>query len=1066
MLRLIPALIFVVFVQISLADVVRHSLIRVFGKDEAHEKALLRDDQLDVLPVDALPGQLVAALPEDFAYLESNGYRWDVVHQDLEEYYARRAREGGSLDLMGGFKTHAEILAAMDSLHAAYPTITTARFVVGTTILGNEIHAMKISDNPEEDENEIELLYNSLIHAREPGAMEVLFLFMQHLTSQYGVDDEITDLVNNREFYFVPCINVDGYLYNQQTNPNGGGMWRKNRRTNGDGSMGVDLNRNWGFNWGYDNNGSSPTPNSETYRGSGPFSEPETASMRDFINSRQFVVAMNYHTYSNLVLYPWGTSTYQGGYTPENEVFALMADSMQHYIQQVNGATYTIGPPWSVLYDVNGDCNDWCYGEQTTKGRIFAFTTEVGGDFDGFWPAPNRIQPLAEENLPSNLFVARYAANLVPPDLMVRRARLVQTEQNGNGDGTVDPGEQVALQIYLRNIGFLDLTNLTGVLTTSTPNVTVVNGNAVWGNLAPQDSSANATAFVLSVGAGFNAPAPIQCSLALSSVEGLDTTISVTAVVGNPVFFDTVENGTNGWTHNGDVDQWHVSTRRYDSPGHSWYCGLEAAGQYSSNQNAVLISPEILLGNNAVLTFSHFFQLEANADFGFVEIDAGNGIQQVAGPFTGASGTWQTVSVPLAQFPAGSTIHVRFRQTSDGSLVQEGWYVDDIYVGPPPHIGVAPASVSVNVDTSTQELDQIVISNTGGSDLVYSIAFQHAADSVDHGGPDAGGYIWQDSQDECPPLYSWLPISDQGEQLIWLTGEGDQTRGPFTLPFEFLFYGQVYTQIFVSANGWISFTDEFNELAVNERLPSTDAAAAAIFAWWDDLKPQLAGTNVRYWNNGSDSAAVHFENIRAGTSPNQGTYNFQILMTARGEARVMYGDMGTIRLASATIGVQNATKTVGLTVLNNQAGVASFESRRFAIGPRWVAPLSVTGVVAPEDMDTVWLNFLGRELCGDPSEAVLLIRSNDVLNPEVEVPISATPLMQLPAPQGLTILSDGNDLVFHWDAVPGASRYFVEYLYELGGLPTIVGTPTSNTFTHVNAVNLINKGFYQVVALP
>lgn len=1046
-------------------DAPHHSLIRVFGKDLAHEKKLLSDDMLDIMPQDGAPGVLVAALPHNFDYLTSLGYRWDVIHQDLEEFYARRAREGGSLDLMGGYKTHVEILAAMDSIHANHPSITTARFSIGTTLEGRDIWAMKISDNPDQDEEEIELLYDALIHSREPAAMEVLFLFMDHLTDQYGVNQHITDLVNTREFYFIPCINVDGYLYNQQTNPNGGGMWRKNRRNNGGGSYGVDLNRNWGFNWGFDNNGSSPTPSSETYRGTGPFSEPETQVMRDFINSRNFTVAMNYHTYSNLILYSWGSSGYQGGFTADDATFQLMGDSMQFYIQQVNGAVYTVGQPWAVLYDVNGDCNDWCYGEQTTKPKIFGFTTEVGGASDGFWPAPNRILPLAQENLPANIFVARYAVNLVPPDYQVKRVRQFQEELNGDNDGTVEPGEGVGLTIYLRNTGLLSLGELTGVLTTSTPNVTILNGNSTWPAMAPFDSAANDMTLSLSIGGGFVSPGAVNCQLHLTSFEGLDTTIAITAVVGNPVFFDDMESGTNGWTHSGEQDQWHLSTRRAASPTQAWYCGLEGAGQYSSNQNATLTSPPILLGNNAVLTFSHWFQLESGFDFGFVEVFDGTGAQLVAGPFTGSNGAFQTVSVSLAQFPAGSLVNIRFRQTSDGALVQEGWYVDDVFVGPPPNIDAAPAAISVAVDTTSVEEEIILVGNTGGSDLVYSVLFQNGTAIADTGGPDAFGYRWQDSDDQCGPIYSWLPIGALGTPITWVDGEGDMVRGPYALPFEFPFYGQMYDDIWVSANGWISFADSINETFTNTALPNASAAGAAIFAWWDDLKPQLAGTNVRFWTNGADSAAVHYENVRAGTAPNQGTYNFQILLTARGEARVFYGNMGTIRLQSATIGIQNAEKTVGLTVLSNQAGIGNFESRRFALGPRWVSVLPVSGIVEPAGVDTLRLSFLGRELCGDPSLSGLVIRSNDQETPELIIPIEATPGLPLAAPSDLTIFPSGNDVELRWNSVPGASAYRVEFFFELGGLPTIVGEPVTNYFLHTNALD-VSLGYYQVRALP
>ena len=112
-------------------------------------------------------------------------------------------------------------------------------------------------------------------------------------------------LVDNRELYFIPVINVDGYVYNENTNPNGGGNWRKNRRDNGGGIFGVDPNRNYSFQWGFNNSGSSPTPSSSTYRGTGPFSEPETQAIRDFVNGQDFTMAFNYHSFSNVLIFPY-----------------------------------------------------------------------------------------------------------------------------------------------------------------------------------------------------------------------------------------------------------------------------------------------------------------------------------------------------------------------------------------------------------------------------------------------------------------------------------------------------------------------------------------------------------------------------------------------------------------------------------------------------------------------------------------------------------------------------------------------------------------------------------------
>jgi hypothetical protein len=208
--------------------------------------------------------------------------------------------------------------------------------------------------------------------------------------------------VNNRELWFVPIVNPDGYEFNRQTDPLGGGMWRKNRRLNTGGTYGVDLNRNFGYKWGYDNLGSSPSPGSETYRGASAFSEPETQVIRALADSSKFILALNYHSYGNYFIYPWG---YDNIYTPDQLVFKSIADS----VSVLNG--FIGGTSWEVLYLTNGDSDDWMYGEQNEKNKIFAFTPEVGDQFDGFWPDPSRISTLCEQQLQPNLFIASLAGN-------------------------------------------------------------------------------------------------------------------------------------------------------------------------------------------------------------------------------------------------------------------------------------------------------------------------------------------------------------------------------------------------------------------------------------------------------------------------------------------------------------------------------------------------------------------------------------------------------------------------------------------------------------------------------
>jgi len=330
-----------------------------------------------------------------------------IIHDDLIAFYRSRFPTTAT---MGGFRAYSEVMAYMDTIHTMFPSITTSRASIGNSYEGRQLWMMKVSDNPDMDENEPEFFVNGLIHAREPMAMEATIRFMRYLCDNYGSDSLATYLVDNREIYFIPVVNPDGYEYNRQTDPGGGGMWRKNRHGNG-----IDLNRNWGYMWGYDNIGSSPYSSDETYRGSGPFSEPETQAMREFVNQRHFSVAMNFHTYGDYFLYPWG---YDNIHAPDQNLFTIIADSAT----VDNG--YAAGTPWELLYNTNGDANDWQYGEQTEKPKIFAFTMEIGGSFDGFWPDPGRIPYLWQDVLPSLLYLALIAdnpaavASPAPPSLM------------------------------------------------------------------------------------------------------------------------------------------------------------------------------------------------------------------------------------------------------------------------------------------------------------------------------------------------------------------------------------------------------------------------------------------------------------------------------------------------------------------------------------------------------------------------------------------------------------------------------------------------------------------------
>jgi hypothetical protein len=378
--------------------------------------ALLQAQRLKLDVTYVKPGEYIDIVsnPEELNRLRLLGFKTEVIHSDLEKFFASRLDQ---TKVMGGYHTYNETVAVLDSIHAMHPDITTAKVNIGTTIEGRTIWAMKISDNPEVDEDKPEIFYNGLIHAREPIGIELLLYFMKYLTDNYSTNPEVKDLVDNRELWFVPIINPDGYVYNESQNPNGGGMWRGNRRLNWNGTYGVDLNRNFGYGWGNDDIGSSPNPGDETYRGTAAFSEPETQAIRDFINAHDFVIVVNYHSYSNLYIYPWG---YELQYPEDYPIFKEVTDSTSAY----NG--YLCGPDWTVLwYNTNGDAVDWEYGDWSGKNKIISLITEVGSLDDYFWPPTDRILPLCQENLGPNIYLAKKAG-----DLRDRPYRFFETQPN------------------------------------------------------------------------------------------------------------------------------------------------------------------------------------------------------------------------------------------------------------------------------------------------------------------------------------------------------------------------------------------------------------------------------------------------------------------------------------------------------------------------------------------------------------------------------------------------------------------------------------------------------------
>lgn len=304
-----------------------------------------------------------------------------------------------------------------------HPELTKA-ISIGRTVEGQDILALKISKDAKRhrDGSRPATLYMSNQHAREWITPEMTRRLMHHYLDGYGKDPRITRLVDTTELWFVLSANPDGYDHTFTGTEER--QWRKNMRdNNGDGKItagdGVDLNRNFAYKWGYDNEGSSPDPFDETYRGTGPGSEPETRAVDRFQKRIGFQYGINYHSAAQLLLYGvgWQVATP----TPDDVLYEALAGTPEN--SAIPGYRPQIS---SELYTTNGEAD----GHAANVNGMMMYTPEMSTcatasrvDPDDEWNAADcasvftfpddekLIQQEFAKNIPFALSVAESAAH-------------------------------------------------------------------------------------------------------------------------------------------------------------------------------------------------------------------------------------------------------------------------------------------------------------------------------------------------------------------------------------------------------------------------------------------------------------------------------------------------------------------------------------------------------------------------------------------------------------------------------------------------------------------------------
>ncbi|MCR4417417.1 MAG: M14 family zinc carboxypeptidase [Ignavibacteria bacterium] len=695
-------LVLLLFVNLIFAQSGKYAKVRIYINNLSDLNKLIEtgvdiDCQLDPKNIDK-PEIWVSY--DEIKLIQNAGLNLEIVIPDWDAYYnhmkslekveenyfkEKYGIKGFGFGSMGGFYTFNEVVNQLDSMKILYPNLITEKQTIGYSIENRPIWMVKISDNPDLNENEPQVLYTALHHAREPQGMMTVLYYMYYLLEKYGIDPEVTYLVNNREIYFIPVVNPDGYEYNRTTNPNGGGMWRKNRRNNG-GSFGVDLNRNYGpyAYWDAPNGGSSTSPSSDTYRGTAPFSEPETATIRDFLLTKGIKACLNYHTYSNLLIYPYGALSRE---TPDSLIFREFARDMTAF----NGYVYGTDQQ-TVGYSTRGNSDDYMYdGEPISiRPKIFAMTPEVGSSSDGFWPSQSRIFPLAIENLRPNLYYT----------WIVGEYPSIASKNIISSSGYIKNGDTVQFVIELKNKGLGNAYNVSLQFESLSPQLTLIGNSLIQLDTLPARTSTTNQSNPLLIKVANNVQNGTKHKIvAKISINGTVLIKDTTSIlVGQPtqVFTDNFETGTTNWQL---MNTWGLTTSTYQSPINSMTDS--PVGSYPNNANTYIISNQsidLTQSNAAMLEFWTKWDIESGWDFAQVKVStnngstwiplsgkytkagAGKGAQPAGEPgYDGTQSTWVKEEMDLSNF-LGYNIKLQFLLKSDGSVTKDGWYIDDIVI--------------------------------------------------------------------------------------------------------------------------------------------------------------------------------------------------------------------------------------------------------------------------------------------------------------------------------------------------------------------------------------------------
>jgi len=662
--------------------------------------------------------------------LEKSSLNYQVLIEDVGKYYGDlfkknkaknktakktlKTANGFGAGSLGNYYTYDEVVQKLDELSGQYGNIASQKINIGTSNDGHIIWAIKISDNPNSDENEPAVYYDALHHSNEYNSMATLMNYMFWLVENYNSDPRVKYIIDHREIYFVPVVNPDGYKSNEAhflATGGPGGQRKNNRKINGI-VKGVDLNRNYAQGYNIVYNCSSDNPDGHTFSGANAFSEPESRAVRDFTASINPKIALSCHAGALSYLMPYGYSLSEASDIPEFKMYSIWASDFLS----------NTGIPYSVTkiaidYFSCGTTRSYFHSMGT-----YAWTPEVGSKFSSDL---GKLYGIVDMHVEPYLYNALIAGSFAD----IKSHEIVES---------IVPGQNSSMKVSLVN---------KGVGQTAT-NVTV--------KLIPSDAAIPMPVPVSygSIGVGAEKTLPVSITVPQGYTEdqfdvaivvfqnGVETTRElITLHVGTRIelFKDKAEHGSNNWTFNGAGVEWGTTSDDSYSDDKSFCDSPGAFDKVFFEKNSInyFTSPTINLANseNPVVSFTAKWnfvedskvelQISSNSGQSWITLDSYVGCQK-----------WKHFDYTIpSQFRSGS-FKARFKLAAN-SFRADGFYFDDFqvvnYSAPlpvctsPTNLAtmnqLTPTSVRVRWDEEPVSFYRVSLREAGSGFQVYEASY-------------------------------------------------------------------------------------------------------------------------------------------------------------------------------------------------------------------------------------------------------------------------------------------------------------------------------------------------------